>query len=135
MSNNRNRTPFVFWTKRVIYLPRAVELRRLHQELNARNPDYAQASAAPPRFLSGTVAVLNFLPEQVIPDEVEVFGRILRLQPYRPRGEQYTNPRGEQSRRMEKDSQTSGRGKPSKPAKRPSGYRSPTFDEVQDEQW
>lgn len=142
--NTRTRTP---WTKRVIYLPHVVELRQLRQELDEYNPEYTQAAAAPPRILSGTVVLLHFLPGHIIPDEVEACGRMLKLQPYRPRGEQNANARRGQSRpvgtyretgtyrQTGTYSRTGGRGRAEESAAKESGHHCPSVEEVEDEEW
>lgn len=90
--------PNVGWIKHVIYPHRPVEGHQLERELVASNPNYARISAAPPRMLSSKVAVLNFLPGQIIPEEVVVFGSCLTLKHYRPLGRPNPNSNGGPSR-------------------------------------
>lgn len=84
------------------------------------------------------MAVLNFLPGKMIPEEVEAFGSFLSLKPYRERGRQDTNSYDEPSAATESHNQpphvphTRQRGETHQPVKKSDRYRKPAVEDVED---
>lgn len=111
---------------------------QLQRELATCNPNFARISAAPPRLLSPTVAVLNFLPGGMIPEGVEAFGSFLKLKPYRERGRRDTNSYDEPSAATGSHNQpahvpySNQRDGTHRTAKRPDSYCSPSVEDMED---